>query len=59
MILIFSNSTNVHLGGVEIFNEEFEILLKNENIEFYRVSSITKNKIIGISAFTSAYRTRE
>jgi len=46
MILIFSNSTNVHLGGVEIFNEEFEILLKNENIEFYRVSSITKNKII-------------
>lgn len=46
MILIFSNSTNIHMGGVEIFNKEFESLLNNDKIEFYRVPSITKIKII-------------
>lgn len=46
MILIFSSSTNVYLGGVEIFNEEFEILLENYDIEFYRVPSYTNKKII-------------
>ncbi len=46
MILIFSSTTDVHLGGVEVFNEELKILLDERNIEFYNVPSISKNKIV-------------
>ncbi len=46
MILIFSNTTNINLGGLEIFNEELENLFKHNEIEFYRVRSITNIKLI-------------
>lgn len=46
MILILSGSTGFYLGGVEIFNEELELLLKEEGIKFIRIASITNLKII-------------
>ncbi len=49
MIIIFANGTNIYMGGVEIFNEEFESLLKNNNIDYYRATSNSKNKIMNYS----------
>lgn len=46
MILIFSNSTSTNMGGVEIFNEEFESLLNNHNIKYFRATSNTNNKVL-------------
>lgn len=44
MIVIFANSTTIHMGGVEIFNEELESLFKDNNIEFYRAPSLSSKK---------------
>lgn len=46
MILIFSNSTKFNIGGLEIFNEELEALFNNNQIKYFRIPSITKNKFI-------------
>lgn len=44
MLMIFSNSTKNTMGGVEIFNEELELLLKKKNIKFNKQESNLKNK---------------
>ncbi len=46
MILVFSNSTSTYMGGVEIFNEEFESLLENNDIKFFRSKSKSHNKLL-------------
>lgn len=46
MIVIFANSTKTNMGGVEIFNEEFESLLDKNKLQYFRAYSINTNKII-------------
>lgn len=41
---MFSNSLDKIMGGVEVFNRDLELLLKENNIECFTVS---KNKYIG------------
>lgn len=45
MIVIFSNSTKNTMGGVEIFNEELEMLFLKNDIESIRIESNSHNKI--------------
>lgn len=45
MIVVFSNSTKNTMGGVEIFNEELEMLFLKNNIESIRIESNSHNKI--------------
>ena len=49
MIIIFSKGIETFLGGLEIFNQEFENLLKNRSINFYRVKNISNKTIIDYS----------
>ena len=46
MILLFSNNVEVNMGGVEIFNSDFQKLLKERNIEFHCCRSRHKNLLI-------------
>ena len=46
MILLFSNHVEVNMGGVEIFNSDFQKLLKERNIEFHCCRSKQKNLLI-------------
>ena len=49
MIILFANDKQVSMGGVEIFNSDLELLLKNRQIPFFRARSNHRNVYVNFA----------